>query len=153
MPLKIGFADLLFMLRQRLRGQRVHKRAQGNVRDRESRGGSDRTEAENRSSHKTLFDELTRRRRSNVRPTAKRSESYSKQWGVKGYLSPSGVGTATGSPSHSIREQDVWFHTTTAGATSHRISDADVALRHGDKFIRRVLEFAEGWNLASGVKR
>jgi len=72
---------------------------------------------------------------------------------VKGYLSPSGVGTATGSPSHSIREQDVWFHTTTAGATSHRISDADVALRHGDKFIRRVLEFAEGWNLASGVKR
>src|SRR5262249_36394005 len=63
MPLKIGFAGLLFMLRQRLRGQRVHKRAQGNVRDRESRGGSDRTEAENRGSHKTLFGELTQRRR------------------------------------------------------------------------------------------
>jgi len=29
-----------------------------------SRGGSDRTETENRSSHKTLFGELTRRRRS-----------------------------------------------------------------------------------------
>ena len=106
MPLKIGFADLLFMLRQRFRRQRVHKRAQGNVRDRESGGGSYGTEAENRSSHKTLFGELTRRRRSNVRPTAKRSESYSKQWGVKGYLSPSGVGTATGSQSRSIREQD-----------------------------------------------
>jgi hypothetical protein len=71
---ELGHAELLFMLRQGLGGQRFHQRVEGDVRSRESKGGSDRVAAENRRSRKTLPDRLTL--------TPKREEGNSKQLAV-----------------------------------------------------------------------